>query len=138
MRNILHLSVDDRGLSRAQQKRRHGPREGEKDQHSTEENSAQPYMLNFYYMPIRHICYVEFNFFVFNLSPKPFIELLRLFSAPRGLENEFARSWTQRERERASIGIFFFLVHYIGDCFFFLRSLGIAKFIFGSRRRSLN
>lgn len=32
-----------------------------------------PYMLNFYYMPIRHICNVEFNFFVFNLSPKPFI-----------------------------------------------------------------
>lgn len=33
-----------------------------------------PYMCRFYYMPIRHICNVRFNFFVFNLSPWPFLE----------------------------------------------------------------
>lgn len=32
------------------------------------------YTYEFYYMPIRHICNVRFNFFVFNLSPWPFLD----------------------------------------------------------------
>lgn len=32
------------------------------------------YTYKFYYMPIRHICNVRFNFFVFNLSPWPFLD----------------------------------------------------------------
>lgn len=70
-------------------------------------------------MPIRHICNVEFNFFVFNLSPKPFIDSFARSSlfcyAPDSRTNLLSDSAKRqptssiakvKERKKAPIGIF--------------------------------